>query len=66
MSLLILADSQVERVWRNVRNNWELLQTATYVPVKRLGQLHDGVRSMTAQVRFYVYVLSTTLIRVVA
>ena len=57
MSLLILADSQVERVWRNVRNNRELLRTATYVPVKRIGQLHDGVKSMTAQVRFYIYVM---------
>ena len=50
MSLLILADSQVERVWRNVRQNRELLRTATYVPVKRISQLQDGVRAMTAQV----------------
>ena len=51
MSLLIIADSQVERAWRNVRQNRELLWTAIYVPVKRIGQLHDGVRAMTAQVR---------------
>ena len=55
MSLLILADSQVERVWRNVCQNRELLRTATYVPVKRIGQLHDGARAMTAQVCFLVY-----------
>ena len=50
MSLLIIADSQVERVWRNVRQNREMLRTATYIPVKRIGQLQDGVRAMTAQV----------------
>ena len=54
MSLVILADSQVERVWRNVRMNRELLRTATYVPVKRLAQLHEGVKVMTAQVNAYV------------
>ena len=50
MSLVILADSQVERVWRNVRLNRELLRTATYAPVKRLSQLHEGVKVLTAQV----------------
>ena len=53
MSLLIIADSQVERVWRNVRQNREMLRTATYIPVKRIGQLQDGVRAMTAQVINY-------------
>ena len=52
MSLLILADSQVERVWGNVRQNRELLQTASYVPVKRISQLQYGIRAMTAHVCF--------------
>ena len=34
--------------------NRELLRTATYVPVKRLAQLHEGVKVMTAQVNNYV------------
>ena len=50
MSLVILADSQVERVWRNVRLNRELLRTAMYAPVKRLSQLHEGVKVLTSQV----------------
>ena len=54
MSLLIIADSQVERVWRNVRQNREMLRTATYIPVKRISQLPDGVKAMTAQVISYI------------
>ena len=59
MSLLILADSQVERVWRNVRQNRELLRTAIYAPVKRLSQLQDGIRVMTAQVCVSFYLIVT-------
>ena len=52
MSLVIIGDSQVERVWRNVRQNREILQTAVYAPVKRFAQLHDGLKAMSAQVKF--------------
>ena len=51
MSLLILADSQIERVWRNVRQNREILRTAEFVPVKRFNQMHDGFKAMKATVR---------------
>ena len=33
-----------------MRLNRELLRTATYAPVKRLSQLHEGVKVLTAQV----------------
>ena len=51
MSLLVLADSQVDRIWRNVRQNRELLRTATYAPVKNFGQLSEGMKVITASVR---------------
>ena len=50
MSLLILADSQIERIWRNVRQNRELLRTAELIPVKRFNQLHEGFKVMKATV----------------
>ena len=52
MSLLILADSQVDRIWRNVRQNRELLRTAEYFPVKRVDQLAEGFKAMKASVSF--------------
>ena len=51
MSLLILADSQIERVWRSVRQDREILKTAEFVPVKRFNQMHDGFKAMKATVR---------------
>ena len=43
MSLLLLGDSNVERVWLNVRNNRELLRGAVFVAVKRFDRI-DGQR----------------------
>ena len=51
MSLLILADSQIERVWRSVRQDRDILKTAEFVPVKRFNQMHDGFKAMKATVR---------------
>ena len=53
MSLLLLADSNVERIWLNARNNREKLQTAIYVPVKRADQLQQGFLAMQSSVSIY-------------
>ena len=58
MSLLVLGDSNVERAWLGVRNNRELLRTATYVPVKRIDQIQSGFQAVTASVSFYTGALS--------
>ena len=57
MSLLILADSQIERVWRSVRQDREILKTAEFVPVKRFNQMHDGFKAMKATVRLLAVVI---------
>ena len=46
MSLLLLGDSNVERVWLNVRNNRDLLRGAMFVAVKRFDQLHTGFQAL--------------------
>ena len=46
MSLLLLGDSNVERVWLNVRNNRDLLRGALFVAVKRFDQLHAGFQAL--------------------
>ena len=50
MSLLIFGDSNVERIWLQVRNNREMLRTATFVPVKRLDQLTSGYQALNSSV----------------
>ena len=50
MVLLLMADSQFERVWANIRNNREGYRTRIFIPVKNLGQLVNGVQGMTASV----------------
>ena len=55
MSLMLLADSNVERIWLNARNNREKLQTAIYVPVKRADQLQSGFLAMQSSVSIYCY-----------
>ena len=50
MSLLIFGDSNVERIWLQVRNNREMLRTATFVPVKRLDQLASGYQALNSSV----------------
>jgi len=46
MSLLLLGDSNVERVWLNVRNNRDLLRGALFVAVKRFDQLLAGFQAL--------------------
>ena len=46
MSLLLLGDSNVERVWLNVRNNRELLRGAVFVAVKQFDQIHVGFQAL--------------------
>ena len=65
MSLLILADSQVERAWQSVRQNRELLRTATFFPVKQFQQLPDGVRAINAQVGYFIHDLLSYLLYLV-
>ena len=43
--LLILGDSQIERVWNNVRGNREMLQSAFYFPVKNRNSLLAGFQA---------------------
>ena len=50
MSLLLLADSQIERVWLNVRNNREAYRSAIFVPVKNFDQLLNGFNSIQSTV----------------
>lgn len=50
MSLLLLADSQIERVWLNVRNNREAYRSAIFIPVKNFDQLLNGFNSIQSTV----------------
>ena len=59
MAMLVLGDSNVERVWLNVRNNRELLRSAVFTAVKRFDQLQSGYQSMLPTVRF-CYLLGGT------
>ena len=50
MVLLILDDSQVERIWPSVRLDREVLRDAIYFPVKNRGSVMSGFKSITASV----------------
>ena len=50
MVLLILGDSQVERIWPSVRLDREVLRDAIYFPVKNHGAIMQGFKSITASV----------------
>ena len=50
MSLLLIGDSNVERIWLSVRNNREHLRSATFVPVKRLDQVPSCFQAITPSV----------------
>ena len=49
--LLILGDSQVERVWNNVRGNREILRSALYIPVKNRNSIIPGLQAVKPTVR---------------
>ena len=57
MVLMLMADSQLERVWASVRNNREGYRTGLFVPVKNLSQLFNGVQSMTASVSYDISIM---------
>ena len=61
MSLLLLGDSNVERVWLNVRNNRELLRGAVFVAVKRFDQIQPGFQAIHPNVSCRLSI-STTII----
>ena len=44
--LLILGDSQIERVWNNVRGNREVLRSALFVPVKNRNSMIPGMQAI--------------------
>ena len=50
MVLLLLGDSQVERVWPTVRLDREVLRSAIYFPVKNRASILSGYSSITASV----------------
>ena len=53
MSLLLIGDSNVERIWMHVRENREHLRSAVFVPVKRIDQLSTGFQAITASVSIF-------------
>ena len=61
MSLLLLGDSNVERIWLNVRNNRELLRSGLFVAVKRFDQLQISFQSMTSSVSIQLLVYPSDL-----
>ena len=50
MSLLLIGDSNVERIWMHVKENREHLRSAVFVPVKRMDQMSTGFQAITASV----------------
>lgn len=50
MALMLLGDSNVERVWLNVRNNRELLRNAVVFSVKRFDQVQSGFQALVPSV----------------
>ena len=50
MVLLLLGDSQVERIWPTVRLDREMLRDAIFFPVKNRGAVSAGFQSITAAV----------------
>ena len=49
-NLLILGDSQIERVWNNVRGNREILRCAQFFPVKQKAALMAGFQAVKSTV----------------
>lgn len=45
-NVLILGDSQIERVWNNVRFNREILRAAHFVPVKNRNAMISGFQAI--------------------
>ena len=56
--LLILGDSQIERVWNNVRGNREVLRSALFVPVKNRNSMIPGMQAIKPTVSKLIYNVS--------
>ena len=55
MALMLIADSQVQRIWNQVRANRELLRTSTYVLVKNIDHVEAAYRSIKPTVHCYLF-----------
>ena len=62
MTLLLLGDSQLERVWASVRNNREGYRSGVFIPVKNFSQMINGFQGMSASVSCFVYHQTTEII----
>ena len=59
--VLLLGDSQVERVWANVRGNREILCDAIFCPVKNRKSMLPGLQSAKPSVNGgFTYILYET------
>ena len=50
MTLLVLGDSQVERVWNHVRGDREQLRAGYFYPVKNRSSVLNGFKSIKPNV----------------
>ena len=62
MVLLLLGDSQVSRVWPNVRLDREILGDAIYFPVKNRDSIVAGYSAITASVNMVIVSFLTNVI----
>ena len=62
MVLLILGDSQVQRIWPSVRLDREVLRDAIYFPVKSRDAIVSGYQSITASVNMVILSFLTNVI----
>ena len=64
MALLLLADSQLERVWPNVKNNREAYRTGIFIPVKNHDQMLIGFQGIQSSVSSFFKSLGSGLLDV--
>ena len=57
MTLLVLGDSQVSRVWSAVKANWECLKTGSYEAVKGRDALMPALGGIGEKVCINYYLL---------
>ena len=57
MTLLVLGDSQVERVWNHVRGDREQLRTGQFYPVKNRSSVLNGFKSIKPNVSIVCWTL---------
>ena len=53
--LLLLGDSQVERVWNHVRGDRDLLRTGLFFPVKSRKAMDAGFKALRPTVSLCIY-----------